>query len=235
MYNASERNIKMYPQSTVLIWDWDGTLLNTRPAFEQAFTALQTEFPCPYFTLKNFEVLLKNWGAFWENCPLPPEERTAAMQFYGATYKKVNTTASRLMPYAQEVLSEAQKAGFNQILVSNKIQWAIEAEVEHFGLTNCFSKIQGVEKGLHPDKKPSRSYGEKALEGLRYDTLIVIGDSTDDITFANNLNAKCLYLGTNPFPDLNRQNVNTLTDVQTVLKNLSAPHLPLQKKSTHQR
>ncbi len=131
----------MDTNATVLIWDWDGTLLYTRPAFEQAFTALQKKYSDPYFTPENFETLLKNWGAFWENCPLPPEEKTSAMHFYRDAYKAVSTSAARLMPGAETVLSWAKENGFQQILVSNKVQWAIESEINHFGLTPYFQKI----------------------------------------------------------------------------------------------
>ncbi len=98
-------------------------------------------YPCSYFTPENFEILLKNWGIFWDACPLSDTEKTNAMRFYGATYKKVNTTASCLMPGASEILSWAKERGFNQILVSNKVQWVIESEIEHFGLKDYFSKV----------------------------------------------------------------------------------------------
>ncbi len=212
----------MKAKSTVLIWDWDGTLLYTRPAFEKAFAILNKEFPCSYFTPTNFELLLKNWGAFWEACPLPIAEKTKAMRFYGETYKQVNTSASFLMPQAQEVLSWAKENEYQQILVSNKVQWAIESEITHFGLTDYFSKVQGVEIGLHPDKKPSRSYGLQALEGIDYETAIVIGDSKDDITFAQNLSAKCLYLGNTIPSDFNGFKVASLAEVQSILQNMSA-------------
>ncbi len=220
----------MNAQSTVLIWDWDGTLLYTRPAFEKAFGELQREFPCPYFSAENFEALLKNWGAFWEGCPLPAEEKTKAMQFYGSTYKKVNTSASHLMPQAKAVLSWAKEAGFKQMLVSNKVQWAIEGEIEHFGLKDYFLKIQGVEPGLHPDKKPSLTYGAKALAGINHTDVIVIGDSKDDILFAQNLSAKCLYLGDTATPDFNGQHMTNLADVQTFLKNSIHERPPLTRQ-----
>ncbi len=218
----------MSKKSTVLIWDWDGTLLYTRPAFEQAFKQLQKEYPSSYFSAENFEVLLQNWGAFWDACPLLPEEKTNAMRFYGETYKKVNTSAARLMPNAQEVLVWAQSNGFKQVLVSNKVQWAIESEIAHFGLSDCFVKVQGVERGLHPDKKPSRSYGETALKDIAYSDIIVIGDSKDDILFAQNLSAKCLYLGDNAASDFKGQKVNSLTQVQTYLQNM-----PSQRQETN--
>ncbi len=218
--NLFEKRLKMNIKSTVLLWDWDGTLLYTRPAFERAFSELKKEFPCPYFSSENFEKLLKNWGAFWDGCPLSDDEKKKAMRFYGDTYKKINTTASRLMPQAKEVLQWAKENGFKQILVSNKVQWAIDDEVGYFGIKDCFVKIQGVEVGLHPDKKPSRIYGERALANVNYTDIIVIGDSKDDILFAQNLSAKCLYLGEGDTSDFDGRQVSSLTDVQVYLQKI---------------
>lgn len=189
----------MNPASCLLLWDWDGTLVDTRPAFVKAFEVLKEAYPCSYFTAENFERLLKNWGDFWENCPLLQKEE--AMHFYGNTYKMHSIEDLQLMPNAKSILTWAQKKGFRQILVSNKVQWAIDKECAHLGVKDYFERCVGVESGLHPDRKPSVSYGAKALQGLSYEQLIVVGDSKDDLAFAENLGAIGIYIDRVPLSE----------------------------------
>lgn len=211
----------MRPSDTVIIWDWDNTLVDTRPVFEKAFELLKQKHPCDYFTSENFEKLLKNWGSFWQECSLSQKEE--AMHFYGDTYKEISLDYIRLMPAAQEVLSQLQEAGFQQIVVSNKVHWAIDKEVQHLNLSSYFLKYVGVEKGLHPDKKPNASYGKKALEGILYKNRVVIGDSADDILFAENLKAPCIYVQKNRCPQLSARSYfacSSLNEVNEYLQKI---------------
>ncbi len=79
---------------------------------------------------------------------------------------------------------------------------------------------------MKPDKKPSRSCGEKALEGLTQPNIIVIGDTKDDVLFPRNLDAQCLYLGQESVQDANVQKINASADIQIFLKNYSCEQLP---------
>lgn len=204
----------MISSAGLILWDWDNTLVDTRPVFEKAFEMLKEKYPCDYFIPKNLELLLKNWGAFWEKCPLNVREE--AMHFYGDTYKLLSLEYLKPIENSQDVLAWSFSNGFGQILVSNKVQWAIDKEVAHLQMASYFLRCVGVEKGLYPDKKPSLSYGQKALNGLSYEYIIVIGDSADDLLFAENLNAIGIYVNNQPQTELVRRAHQTCTSLQEV-------------------
>lgn len=175
----------------LIIWDWDNTLNDTAGAIFRALQDTMTHYNLPAPTRADLnEVLNHHKGNYWDN------------KFPGYVDEAFNYMMSRftlyhldthLFPEAKEVLTFVHQLNIPQIVVSNKPQDLLEAEVDQANVRMFLQGVVGTDYIL-PDKKPMSSFGAKVISHIPHDKIIVIGDGVADMEYATAIGAKGVYI-----------------------------------------
>ena len=172
-----------------IIFDLDGTLLDTLEDLADATNYALEQFGCPTRSLDYVRSVIGN-GALRQITLALPEDTTLDPKEVLATYKKyyVNHCNIKTKPYpgvlqALEALQEKYPVG----IVTNKPHAA--------AAPLCQAHFPGVfALGESPDlpRKPNADMVKYAMAQLGVDTCIYVGDSEVDIRTAENTGVPCL-------------------------------------------
>lgn len=178
---------------TLVIWDWDGTLVDSEPTAWAALTDTVTHYHKPPVTKENIiNVMGNHMGRYWTDT-------------YGADYKQAYLYFEKrfeyhnskkelvLFPGSKDCLDYLKSKGIAQMVISNKVDWMLQEECHRLNLDSYFIRLVGTDTNSD-DKKPNISFGKKALKGLNYEHLVMIGDGESDMNFALNIGAMALYV-----------------------------------------
>ena len=206
----------IYFERFVILWDWDNTLVNTRPAVAKALKQLALESDIPEPTEEQItNVIGTHFGQYWHDTY--PRDMFQKLDRFLELYQEYSQDI-QLFPETIEILSFFKKQGIQQFITSNKNQEILDEEVNRLGLTHYFKKVVGVQN--HKAAKPSLDYAHKIFGQKMPQAMLVIGDGESDMLFAQNINATGLFIrpGTDkvPFPYYHR--VQDLSKATTYLK-----------------
>ena len=163
----------------VVLFDWDGTLVDNWPVIHEALDATRESFGLPSWTFAETmrhvsrsgrESFPKMFGADW---------RRASAMFYEA-FEARHLDALTLLPGAGSCLDRLEAAGFPVAVVSNKNGTYLRREADRLGWTARFRALVGAGDACRdkPDAAPVRM----ALGGRPGHWLV--GDSDTDIRAA---------------------------------------------------
>ncbi len=184
----------------VVLFDWDGTLVDNWPVIHEALGATRKSFGLPSWTFaatmrhvsrSGRESFPKMFGADW---------RQASGMFYAA-FEARHLDALTLLPGAESCLDRLEAAGFPLAVVSNKNGVYLRREAERVGWTARFEALVGAGDAYRdkPDAAPVRM----ALGGRPGCWLV--GDSDTDIRAARGagLRSAVVPYAAGPAPSLN--------------------------------
>lgn len=176
-----------------VLWDVDGTLLNTREGLTAAYryTIEQCHLP---------EELSSFIGStpqtiFMTHFGLNEEDAQHAADIFRERYKSHDLFKASLYPGVEEVLSSLDKAGIQQAIATNKRQDYATEICELFGLDDYCAPIIGADNG---DKLTKADLIKKCLEVLEISdpsSVVMIGDTKGDKQATQA--AGVLFLGVN--------------------------------------
>lgn len=181
---------------SVLIWDWDNTLVDTREIIYKSQNELCDFYGKPHlshseslyiigssgrrFFLKRFGIKIgKISDKYWE------------------VYRK-NAQIIKPVKGAENLLKWAEKQGFVSIVDSNKRGDILKEECQKLGWNCYFKALVGAEDTFY--EKPSKEMALSVLKRISYTRLIVIGDGISDMRLAKNLQAISVFVRKEP-PD----------------------------------
>ena len=174
---------------TGIIWDLDGTLLDTLEDLKDATNYALTTHGFPPRTLAEIRRFVGNGAAKLIGRALG-EENAASLETVLATFRQYYGDHSRdkTRPYAgiPEVLA-ALGEKYPMAVVSNKPDSNVKSL--------CAVYFPGIyAMGDAPDlpRKPAPDMVYKAMAAIGVDTCIYVGDSEVDVLTARNAGAKCL-------------------------------------------
>ncbi len=165
----------------VVLFDWDGTLVDNWPIIHEALAATRDSFELPPWTFAETlrhvsrsgrESFPKIFGADW---------RQANDMFY-RIFEARHLETLTLRPGAEACLDRLAAAGLPLAVVSNKNGIYLRREAARLGWTDRFEALVGAGDAVHdkPDAAPVRL----ALSGRAGCWLV--GDSDTDIHTARN-------------------------------------------------
>ncbi len=184
-------------QKTVLIWDWDNTLVDTYEVIYRSLNDLSAHYGKPAVTPEETLSIIGNSGRkyLFQRFGLDMEEASA---FYWNCYLK-NARYVKPIKGAEALLQWTQKQGFINTVDSNKRGDVLKKECYDLGWDSYFTAMVGSEDT--PYEKPSKEMAMSILKKLTYDRLVVIGDGLSDMQLAQNLEAVSVFVRDMP-PDL---------------------------------
>ena len=175
---------------TGILFDLDGTLLDTLQDLLDATNAALRQFGCPERTLRELRSFVGNGARNQIRLSLPGREDDpdldAVLDWYKRYYADHCQIRTAPYPGIPEVL-EQLKGQWPMAIVSNKPDAAVK--------TLCAQHFPGIYAlGEAPDcpRKPAPDMVFKAMKAIGVETCIYVGDSEVDIRTANNAHMPCV-------------------------------------------
>ena len=181
---------KLMGQKPILLFDLDGTLVDSQPlvfeTFRQVFARLK-----PDYTLSEDE-LYSFFGPTLETTfskYFPADEVEDVIDVYQEINLALHDGMIEPMPYAQDVLKELKEQGYEIGIVSNKRKKVVHKGLKACGLEDYVDVVMGKED--QPKAKPEPDGLIAAVEAMggRLDNVIYVGDNAADIRAAKNMAA----------------------------------------------
>ncbi|MBO4287971.1 MAG: HAD family hydrolase [Kiritimatiellae bacterium] len=178
---------------SVVLWDWNGTLLDDAEASLRAVNAMLGRrglaalglaryrdcftFPVRrFYTDAGFRLETEDWDAL-------------AREFHDLYARQ----EAHLFPDAAPCLAELARAGVRQSILSVAEQSRIDAQVAAEGVAGAFERVAGV-RDLNGVSK--RETGRALLRDVRAapETTLLIGDTLHDAEVAEDLGVSCILV-----------------------------------------
>lgn len=163
---------------TTLIFDWDGTLMDSAHLGFQAFQKTFRDLAIP-FDHETYEAIYSpNWYSMYEALRLPKDKWPLADELWIRHYGE---EPSRFVEGGQETVLTLHGKGFRVGLVSSGTCSRVVRETGELGLSSVFEALVCNEQIVN--KKPHPEGLEKAMRILKSprDTCAYIGDSPEDV------------------------------------------------------
>lgn len=178
-----------------VLFDWDGTLVNSYEADSSAYLAMFREMGIAWGLEDLAQHYSPNWYDVYRAAKLPEEKWGDADRAWRAHYAKHSPP---LIPGAREVL-EHLRAEHQLGLVTSGDRDRVTRQLRDFRLTRVFRTR--VCSGDTRQKKPHPAPLRKALRhlSLRPSACVYVGDSAEDLQMARSTGVRAIaVLG--PFP-----------------------------------
>jgi len=173
-----------------IIFDWDGTLLDSASRIVSCLKAAALELQLPVLSPEEYRQIigLSLDGAFER---LYPGLENGIKQQYVKVYKEhfmyKNTDPFALFENVESMLQNWQKAGYFLAIATGKSRIGLKKDLEDFGIGKYFDMTKTAdETACKPD--PMMLNEILSELDLEVEQAVMIGDTTFDIDMANNIN-----------------------------------------------
>ncbi len=178
-----------------VLFDWDGTLLDSYHADSSAYLAMFREMGIPWGLAELSRHYSPNWYDVYEAAVLPRKRWNDADRVWRRRYSEFRP---KLLPGARRVLGKL--AGRRRLgLVTSGDRDRVTRQLREFRLTRLFAAR--VCAGDVPERKPHPAPLLLALEKMRLapEACIYVGDAPEDLQMARSAGVRAIgVLG--PFP-----------------------------------
>lgn len=189
----------------LLIFDFDGTLIDSVPDLADATNAMLTTLGKDTYPLDT----IRNWVGNGSRMlveralvgkievlkdELTVEEAEHAEQVFFDAYKNLSDSKTVAYPNVDSGLRQLKEAGYTLALVTNKPIRFVPKILESFGWTSLFDMVLGGDSltTKKPDPAPLLHVCDKL--GVMQDKAVMIGDSRNDILAGQNAKIDTLGL-----------------------------------------
>jgi HAD superfamily hydrolase (TIGR01509 family) len=178
-----------------VLFDWDGTLINSYAADSSAYLAMFREMGIPWGLEELAQHYSPNWYRVYRAAKLPRARWDYADRAWRAQYAK---HSPRLIAGARQVLTRLGRA-HHLGLVTSGDRDRVTQQLREFRLTRLFGAR--VCSGDTPERKPHPAPLRLALQKLclKPSACVYVGDSPEDLEMAKRAGVRAIaVLG--PFP-----------------------------------
>lgn len=199
-----------------VIWDIDGTLLNTEEGLVAAYQYTIEKLKLPHKTAEEIKGFIGPVPqvVFQEKFMMNSKDAQAAADIFRNRYK--NFELFRAVPYAgiMEVLRKIKSAGIKQAVATNKRQdYAVDI-CRYFGIDDYCHPILGPD---NVNTKTKSDFIKECVSRLGVEKAVMIGDTNGDKNAAEE--AESDFLGVNYGFGFKRENgyADTPADIAKIL------------------
>jgi HAD superfamily hydrolase (TIGR01549 family) len=175
-----------------VIFDWDGTLVDSLPAIFQANIDVLAELDLPFDEVRYRAAYVPDWRLMYTRLGVPPEHLERA----GARWRELYVKAVAPVAFAgvRDALERLSKAGYAMGLVTAGDRDMVEEQLARLGLRELIQvEVCGTDEVAH---KPHPDPLLLALEGLgmrdRPSDAAYVGDAPDDMRMARTVGARAI-------------------------------------------
>ena len=173
-----------------VIFDLDGTVLDTLPDLNNCMNTALAAFGCPAITLAQTRSFVGNGGLMFATRALPPEKRGDAEYFYTKVYCPIHigckNERTRPFPQEGECLAALKAAGIKLALVTNKSQEAADVLGATLLKEYRFDAIFGNRRGFAVKPDPASTLYVLRQLGVPPSEAAFVGDGETDVQTAKN-------------------------------------------------
>ncbi len=181
-----------------VIFDLDGTLVDTAEDLGDSVSAALTELGLPTHTTEEYISFVGNGTLMLVKRSLPENLRDdeelldRAHELFCNHYAAHYLDKSKVYDGIPEVVRALKEAGLKLYVMTNKPQQFAAAIVEQCFPSGTFELVGGTGQGF--PRKPDPSYENHIIElsGVDKSEVIHIGDSSTDVETAHNAGIKCI-------------------------------------------
>ena len=171
-------------KQTIILFDLDGTLINSDEAILESFTKAYEKFSvqCPSHQAIKAQIGYPLDDMF-ETLGVEKENIDGYVNAYKEHYRKIFCLKTELLPHALEAIILANKHAILGVVTTKTAKYSIEL-LEYFGIMKYFNVLIGREDVINP--KPHPEPIEKALLTLPHDidAIYMVGDTPMDMISA---------------------------------------------------
>ncbi len=207
-----------------VLFDWDGTLIDSYAADSSAYMAMFREMGIPWGLEELAKHYSPNWYRVYRAAKLPRARWDDADRAWRKQYAK---HSPRLIAGARQVLARLGRV-HHLGLVTSGDRDRVTRQLREFQLTRLFAAR--VCSGDTPEKKPHPAPLQLALRQLRLEpsSCVYVGDSPEDLEMAKSAGVRAIaVLG--PFPTEKRLRaarpaylLESIRELPGVLKSLAS-------------
>jgi 2-phosphoglycolate phosphatase len=171
-----------------VLFDLDGTLLDTAPDMIGALNALRREEsldPMPYDMIR---AAVSHGAARVVKAGFPdasPEIALQLQQRFLEIYRKALSRETRLFPGMSDVLDALARLSIKSGIVTNKAAWLTEPLLEELGLRERFACVVSGDTLAERKPHPLPLLHAAALAGVSSSECIYVGDAERDVQAAH--------------------------------------------------
>ena len=178
-----------------VIFDLDGTLLNTLEDLKDGVKHVMKEFNYPEHTLNEIRSFVGNGIRLLIERSLPDGSKTPDFEKIFSEFKSYYTSHCRIKtkPYDDiiELLSILHERGYLLAIVSNKNQAAV-TELNNIYFSNFITTAIGEQEGILKKPAPDTVFAALSELGIDADDAVYVGDSDVDRETAKNSGLDCI-------------------------------------------
>ena len=178
-----------------LVWDLDGTLLNTIDDLAGSVNFALTKYNLPTKTVSEVKKAVGNGvNKLIERCIQNGQANINFVQILQAFKEHYSqNSAVKTAPYPQinETLKELKTRGFKLAVVSNKFESAVKELCQKY-FPNTFDVIIGETPQIKRKPAPDMLFAALKKLQVQAEEIYFIGDSEVDVQTARNAQIKCL-------------------------------------------
>ncbi len=182
-------------KNIALLFDWDGTLVDTIHVLTKAYNDVFVHFNMPTWTIEDGKKRIRTSSR--ETFPQMFGDRTdEALQIYYASVEKNHLEHLHKMEGVEEFLAHMQKFGIPMGVISNKRDSYLKKEVEYLGWGDYFTALVGAGRAGKDKPAPEAmtiAINEMALPSANLE-LWYVGDTETDMEFAANFGCKKAFI-----------------------------------------
>ncbi len=192
-------------QKQLLIFDFDGTLIDSVPDLADATNTMLEQLGKPTYSLDTIKGWVGNGSRLLVERALVGKTEVAkgdltqaeadhAEQVFLEAYNNIETSKTVAYPDVDKGLRRLHDAGFTLALVTNKPIRFVPKILQSFGWQDLFEEVLGGDS--LPTKKPDPAPLLHVCDvlGVMQDKAVMIGDSKNDILAGQNANIDTLAL-----------------------------------------
>ena len=177
-------------KKTGILFDLDGTLLNTLEDLKDATNAALRHFGCPERRLEEVRAFVGNGARNQIRLSLPEGVEDARVDAVLEWYKAYYAAHCQIKtaPYEGVLTALAELAGeYPLAIVSNKPDAAVKTLCAQY-----FPGIYALGESVDCPRKPAPDMVRRAMEAIGVENCIYVGDSEVDIRTAQNAAVPCI-------------------------------------------
>jgi phosphoglycolate phosphatase len=176
-----------------ILFDWDGTLVDSLGAFHAANAAVMAAFGLPFDTVAYRRHYIPDWREMYRRLGVPADRLDEANGLWETAFGS-NGESVVAFPGVAAALARLRDAGAVLGIVTAGDRAVVEPQLERTGLGELLSvRVFGDDLPVHkPDPRPLREALRLAGPGHRPETSAYVGDAPTDMQMAAAVGARAV-------------------------------------------
>ena len=179
-----------------VIFDLDGTVLDTLPDLNACMNEALEKFGCPRISMEETRRYVGHGGLRFAELSLPEDRRAQAEHFYKDVYCPVHfackNALTKVFEGEADCLAALRAAGIKFAIVTNKSQPAATALAQTLLAPYGFSVVFGNRDGIPVKPDPASTFEVLKQLGVSPEEAVFVGDGDTDVQTAANAGMRCV-------------------------------------------